>query len=238
STRPALDRVVTRILAPFVLVDEGWGVALDIALAAGDVIAVTREGDRFGGPSPWRAGPPGVSAVTPAALADAVEQANEAELVSDSAAQSVELARQRLAAARRTELVATERDPRLAARPDEEARARARRAQLEHKRDTIDTIAIRLTERAGAAEELADRLRRRRREQSEAARAAGVKLDGLRAERGTAEQQLVELRERAGRLEIEEAEIRLRLEQAVENVRREFDCEPDVAIAAEMPEVP
>jgi chromosome segregation protein len=131
-----------------------------------------------------------------------------------------------------------ELEARLAARPDEEARARARRAQLEHKRDTIDTIATRLTERAGAAEELADRLRRRRREQSEAARAAGVKLDGLRAERGAAEQQLVELRERVGRLEIEEAEIRLRLEQAIENVRREFDCEPGVAIAAEMPEVP
>jgi len=49
---------------------------------------------------------------------------------------------------------------------------------------------------------------------------------------------VVELRERVGRLEIEEAEIRLRLEQAIENVRREFDCEPGLAIAAEMPEVP
>ena len=33
STRPALDRVVTRILAPFVLVDDGWAAALDIGLA-------------------------------------------------------------------------------------------------------------------------------------------------------------------------------------------------------------
>src|SRR5262249_1954481 len=129
-------------------------------------------------------------------------------------------------------------EARPAARPDEEARARARRAELEHKRDAIDTLAGRLTERAGTAEALADRLRRRRREQSEAARAAGVKLDGLRADRSAAEQQLVELRERAGRLEIEEAEIRLRLEQAIENVRREFECEPEAAIAAEMPEVP
>src|SRR4029453_18849385 len=31
--------------------------------------------------------------------------------------------------------------------------------------------------------------------------------------------------------------IRLRLEQAVENVRREFDCEPETAIAAPVPEV-
>jgi chromosome segregation protein len=132
----------------------------------------------------------------------------------------------------------TEFEARLAARPDEEARARARRAQLEHKRDSIDAIAVRLAERAGEAEKLADRLRRRRREQSEAARAAGAKLDSLRAQRSAAETQLAEVRERVGRLEIEEAEIRLRLEQAIENVRREFDCEPDVAIVAPLPEVP
>src|SRR5207245_2412614 len=44
--------------------------------------------------------------------------------------------------------------------------------------------------------------------------------------------------ERAGKLEVEEAEIRLRLEQAVEQVRRDFDCEPDAAIAAPQPEAP
>jgi chromosome segregation protein len=126
----------------------------------------------------------------------------------------------------------------LAARPDEEARARARRGQLEEKRDMVDALAARLVDRGAEAESLADRLRRRRQEQSEAARAAGRKLDGLREERTAAEQKLAELRERVSRLEIEEAEIRLRLEQAVENVRREFDCEPDVAIAAPIPEVP
>jgi hypothetical protein len=68
STHPALDRLLTRLLAPFVLVDDGWAAALDIGLAAPDVVAVTRDGDRFGGPTPWRAGPPGTSAVTPAAL--------------------------------------------------------------------------------------------------------------------------------------------------------------------------
>ena len=362
STHPSLDRLLTRLLAPFVLVDEGWAAALDIGLAAPDVVTVTREGDRFGGPSPWRAGPPGVSAVTPAALADALDHALAADLASEAAAAKVEIERQRLAGARRAELVASERDrrrrqeldaltkraaelrrtvdvraaslderhailtgrieqlvaeqqsdpesraaaaarvdaasaaleeartfeaaatellagsraavrestaeaarlrqqceirsaaiderrsglaarlteveARLAARPDEEARARARRAQFEEKRDAIDEIAERLSERAGEAERLADRLRRRRQEQSDAARAAGAKLDSLRAERATAEQQLAEARERVGRLEIEEAEIRLRLEQAIENVRREFDCEPDVAIAAPLPEVP
>lgn len=361
STHPALDRLLTRLLAPFVLVEGGWAAALDIGLATTGAIAVTREGDRFGGPTPWRAGPPGSSAVTPAALSDALEHALAADLARDAAAETVEVERQRLAAARRADLLAAERerhrrlelesltrraaelrrsvdvgaaslderhalltrrleqlvetqhrDPaardaavarlraaevalddaraaeaaavaelagsraeveqarahaaelrqelevrsaaiderrsgiaarlaevegRLAARPDEEARARARRAQLEEKRDAVDALAARLVDRGGEAERLAVRLRRRRQEQSEAARAAGHKLDGLRAERAAAEQQLAELRERVSRLEIEEAEIRLRLEQAVENVRREFDCEPEAAIAAPVPEV-
>ena len=362
SAHPGLDRLLTRLLAPFVLVDEGWAAALDIGLATPGVVTVTREGDRFGGPSPWRAGPPGVSAVTPAALAEALDQARDAEIASDAAAENVEIQRQTLAAARRAELVTSERDrrrrqelealtkraaelrrnvdvraaslderhalldapdrtarcrtgirprePRCRGRPCAGCRSRARRgprrrrcvggvarrepgrslpsacarrsaapasrgprrgdrrapfgprraphgvrgasggpsrrgsasprrrAQLEHKRDSVDAIAGRLAERAGEAETLADRLRRRRQEQSEAARAAGAKLDSLRAQRSAAETQSAVVRERVGRLEIEEAEIRLRLEQAIENVRREFDCEPDAAIAAPLPEVP
>jgi chromosome segregation protein len=92
--------------------------------------------------------------------------------------------------------------------------------------------------RAPEVEALAERLQKRRRAQSEAAREAGRQLDGLRVQRAAAEKQLAELRERASRLEVEEAEIRLRLEQAIESVRREHDCEPDVAVAAPPPEVP
>ncbi len=361
TAHPALEQLVTRLLAPFVLVDAGWSAALDIGLGH-RVIAVTRSGDRFGGPSPWRAGLPGSSSVTPSALAEAVEHANAAEARCEDAARAVELARRQLATARRAELLAAEADrrrrqelerlteraaelrrvvdvraaslderhallarrleqlvdeegrapasrepvlarardaaaaveaarveeaaaqaalaaaraevdrararaarlrqdlevgnaaiegrraglsarlaeieERLAARPDEEARARARRARLEEKRDRIDALAERLAGHSARTDGLAERLRRVRREQSEAARAAGRRLDGLRAERAAAEQQLAELRERVGRLEIEEAEIRLRLEQAIENVRREFDCEADAAVAAEMPETP
>ncbi|MCU1468183.1 MAG: condensin subunit Smc, partial [Actinomycetia bacterium] len=99
-------------------------------------------------------------------------------------------------------------------------------------------VAARLAARTGEIEALAERLRARRRLQSEAAREAGRRLDGLRARRAAAEKQLTELRELASKLEVEEAEIRLRLEQAVEQVRRDFDCEPDAAIAAPVPEVP
>jgi chromosome segregation protein len=349
--RPGLDRALARVLAPYVLVDGGWPAALDVALADPGVVAVTREGDRFGGATPWRAGPPGSSAVTPASLAEAEAEAAAAEARRDAAATAVEAARLHLAAARRSELLATERErlrrseleqltaraaelrrdvevrsaslqerhtvlaarvseldaqhathpdaevaaeerlraaeqardharatrteldrvrgqaaalrqdyevrgaaieerrtvlrrrlehveARLASRPDEEAQARARRNALADRQAAIGTIASRLTERAGEVERLAARLRRRRQEQSDAARDAGRRLDGLRRQRAEVEQQLVELRERASRLEIEEAEIRLRLEQAVENVRREFDCEPDVATSAVAPEVP
>ncbi len=350
--RAGLDAVLARLFAQFVLVDGGWEHALDVALANPGVIAVTRDGDRFGGPSAWRAGPAGSSVVTPAALAEATARADAAEVARDVAEAEVEIARQRLAAARRAELRAAEderrrrieleeatalaarlrrevevgvatldarratlsaradeleatvesvgpvavsdardrlaaaeqqRDEartrraemerlrsqasalrrdfelrgaaveerrtvlharlaeveaRLAVRPDEEARARARRVAMERRREAVAEIAARLASRTGEIEALAERLRARRREQSEAAREAGRRLDGLRGRRSDAEKQLAELRERASKLEVEEAEIRLRLEQAVEQVRRDFDCEPDTAIAAPVPEVP
>jgi chromosome segregation protein len=351
GTRPGVDSVLARLLSGCVLADGGWSAALDVALANPQLIAVTAEGDRFGGTTAWRAGPMGSSAVTPAALADAEDATVAAEAAVEAASQDVELARQRLAAARRAELVATERErqrraeldrltgeaakmrrdvevraasleerhrtlearvaeleaaraenpgaiaaarevvtaaatrrdevvtaytqveqvradaerlrrdvdvrsaaieerrallaqrlrdveARLAARPDEEAAARARRASVVRRQEAAAHIAQRLASRNAEIERLAERLRKRRQEQSEAARAAGQRLDGLRSERSAAEKQLSETRERINRLEIEEAEIRLRLEQAVERVRHEFDCEPDVALAAPMPEAP
>jgi chromosome segregation protein len=128
-------------------------------------------------------------------------------------------------------------EARLAARPEEEAKARRRRATLEARQQAVGALEARLREKASEADVLAERLRRRRQEQSDAARAAGRTLDSLRAERGNAERTLTELRERISRLEIEEAEIRLRIETATETIRRDFDCEPEDAIAAPAPEV-
>jgi len=349
--RPGLDAVLARLFAQIVLVDGGWEHALDVALSNPGVVAVTRDGDRFGGSSAWRAGPAGSSVVTPAALADATARAEEAEVARDAAEAQVEAARERLSAARRAQLRATEEErrlraelerltaraaqlqreadvaaatidarratldvragelaaevaavgpeaqaeartrlaaaarqrddardrrgevdrlrgqaaslrrdfelrgaaveerravltarlteveARLAARPDEEARARARRVALEERRRAIAELAERLASRTGEIEALAERLRTRRRRQSEAAREAGRKLDGLRAQRSEAEKQLAELRDRGAKLEIEETEIRLRLEQVVDQVRNEFDCEPEAATAAPVPEV-
>ncbi|HET7651479.1 MAG TPA: chromosome segregation protein SMC [Acidimicrobiales bacterium] len=85
--------------------------------------------------------------------------------------------------------------------------------------------------------ELAE-LRERRRLETEAARAATERLEGLRRERVSAERRLEETRERQRRAELDEAEIRLRLEAAVETLRRDYDCEPETAMATECPELP
>jgi len=65
-----------------------------------------------------------------------------------------------------------------------------------------------------------------------------TELDTFRRERAEKEQALDITRERARKAELEEAEAKLRLETAIETLRRELDIEPSVAEAAEMPEVP
>src|SRR5690606_9633495 len=81
-------------------------------------------------------------------------------------------------------------------------------------------------------------LHERRRVQSEATRAVSLALEGLRKERAAAETALTELRERIQRAELDAAEVRLRLENAVEALRRDLDLEPEAAMAAPAPELP
>ena len=78
-----------------------------------------------------------------------------------------------------------------------------------------------------------------RRRQSDQVRALSPRLDdAARPTRTAAERTLDEVRERARRAEIDEAEARLRLESAVEMLRHDLDVEPDAAEAAELPPLP
>jgi chromosome segregation protein len=97
--------------------------------------------------------------------------------------------------------------------------------------DVVDRHRVRIEGRLAELHEI-------RRRQSDEVRAAAQHLDELRRARTSAEKQLDETRERARRAEVEDAEVRMRLEAAVETLRRDLDCEPAVAIAAEMPELP
>ena len=81
-------------------------------------------------------------------------------------------------------------------------------------------------------------LHEQRRRQSEEVRALVTHLDETRRARSNAEKQLDETRERARRVEIEEAEARMRLEAATETLRRDLELEPAAAEAAEMPPLP
>jgi chromosome segregation protein len=113
--------------------------------------------------------------------------------------------------------------------------AEVRRAELDAKQTAVDRLAAFVADRLTLIEgELAE-LRERRRRQSEAQRAAAARLDGLRRERVEAERRLEETRERARRAELDEAEVKLRLEAAVESLRRDLDVEPEAAMAAEPP---
>jgi len=75
----------------------------------------------------------------------------------------------------------------------------------------------------------------RRRRQAEVIAAVTDRLTEERSRRSAAERRLEEVRERARRAELEEAESRLRLESAVESVRRDLDCEPQAALDATCP---
>jgi chromosome segregation protein len=282
ARRPGLDGVVARLLAGVVLVEGGWRVALDTVLAHPDLVAVTRDGDRLGGPGPWRVGGGSTRAVTQAALdeaaadaaagetARATAQAARAEAAANldavrSRQRDAQVARDIAAAEleRRANEVGTMRrdlevrvaglaerwavltrrlegvDSRLAGRDaTAHAEAEQRRASLSGRQRAYEEVEQRLTACLTEVDALHDRLRERRRRQSEAARSSGERLDALRAERAALEQEGAETREKLSRAEIDEAETRMRLENAIEKLRADFDCEPDVALDAPQPEVP
>jgi chromosome segregation protein len=102
----------------------------------------------------------------------------------------------------------------------------------------IDRLSNLVAGHVATMESIADDLSEQRRQMATDMHERASQLDQLRQERVQSERRLAELRERLQRAEIEDAEIRLRQEAAVELVRRELDCEPEVAMAAPRPEPP
>ncbi len=115
--------------------------------------------------------------------------------------------------------------------------AEVRRAELDGKQQAVERLNALVTGRLEEVETGLATLRDRRRRQSEAQQAAATRLDSLRRERVDAERRLEETRERARRAEIDETEVTLRLETAVEAVRRDLDAEPEAAMASEAPQM-
>ena len=117
-------------------------------------------------------------------------------------------------------------EDRLRDKAEQRQQAAARRHHLESVALATDRLASLVAARAQTLEAAWAEVRERRRLQQEAVRARAERLDGLRRDRSGAERNLAELRERTQRTDLEEAEARMRLEAAVESVRRDLDREP------------
>ena len=116
--------------------------------------------------------------------------------------------------------------------------AAARRESAEAAAGVTDALLALVRRRETDLDGTLARLREARREENESRRAETSRLEQLRRERSAAERQLSEIRERLGRIDLEEAECRVRLETITESIRRDLDCEPESVKGAECPELP
>ncbi|MEJ7800349.1 MAG: hypothetical protein WKF60_07515, partial [Ilumatobacter sp.] len=123
---------------------------------------------------------------------------------------------------------------------DQEARAKAehRREEIQRSTTAIDRLADLVDRHRAVIEVEHDQLTEQRRRQSDEVRGLTSELETARRNRTDAEKRLDETRQKSHRSEIEEAEAKLRLETAVETLRRDLDIEPSEAEAAEQPELP
>ena len=133
-------------------------------------------------------------------------------------------------------LAETER--RLEADAAARAEAAERRVAVERSLQAVDWLGELVDGHRHVIEARHNELMEIRRRQSDEVRAIAGRLEALRRRRAEAEKELDECRERGRRAEIETAEVKLRLEGAVEALRRDHDLEPEVAEAAEMPVLP
>ncbi|MHB1987147.1 MAG: chromosome segregation protein SMC [Acidimicrobiales bacterium] len=81
-------------------------------------------------------------------------------------------------------------------------------------------------------------LQERRRRHDEAVARITERLTNTRRERTAAERELLAVREQAQRNELERAELRVRLEAALETIRHDLDVEIEECLAASCPELP
>ena len=132
----------------------------------------------------------------------------------------------------------SETELRLEADAGARTEAESRRMSIERSLSAVDRLSAVVTARRDVIEAEHTRLADQRRRQSEEVRSLAGRLEGHRRERADAERQLEQVREKAHRLDIEEAEAKLRLETAIETLRRDLDIEPEVAEKAEAPPVP
>jgi len=128
-------------------------------------------------------------------------------------------------------------EQRLAGSVEARRQAEERRGELDAAERALDRLAAMVEQHRLLLDERLDDMRARRERETSSQRTLSTQLDGQRRERAEAEKSLARARERLQRIEIDEAEVRMRLEQAIELCRTQLDVEPEAAVAASPPEL-
>jgi chromosome segregation protein len=157
------------------------------------------------------------------------------------AAQRTDLDKRRTALADRNTFLHRRRaevEERLAGSVAARREAEERRVELDVAEQALDRLSDLVEDRLRALEERVTAMQERRRRETDAQRALSAQLGAQRRERAESERSLSTRRERLQRLELDEAEVRLRLEQAIEHCRLQLDIEPEAAVATPQPDLP
>ncbi len=141
--------------------------------------------------------------------------------------------RQQMLGARVTEL-----EERLCVYHASRAAAEGRLAVLEREAAVLETLRRAVEERTGILNAGLAEIREVRRRQSDEVRALAANLDDLRRRQADAESRYETLRQTESRRDIEEAELRTRLQTAVERLRDTYGLTPHEAASAQLPELP
>jgi chromosome segregation protein len=128
-------------------------------------------------------------------------------------------------------------EERLAKDPEQEQMAIARRQALTDDIAHIEELVRRTLAVETASIHARDLLSAERQKQTERAHESTSKLETLRAQRKTAEEALVEIRDLNQKSIALEAETKTRLTTTIEMLRANHDCEPEVAMEAPEPEI-
>ena len=141
--------------------------------------------------------------------------------------------RQQMLGARVTEL-----EERLAVYHASRAAAAGRLVLLEREAAVLETLRRAVEERTGILNAGLAEIREVRRRHSDEVRALAANLDNLRRRQADAESRYETLRQTESRHDIEEAELRTRLQTAVERLRDTYGLTPHEAASAPLPELP
>jgi len=141
--------------------------------------------------------------------------------------------RRRMLASRVAEL-----EERLTRHHTSRAAAEERLAELERQTEVLDTLRHAVEERTGVLNAGAAEIREVRRRHSDEARSLASSLDDLRRRQADAESRFETLRQTESRRDVEEAELRTRLQSAVERLRDSHGVSPHEAASVQLPELP